>query len=285
MPRRIIGEEVAAKALRLHRQGLSYRTIGTALDIDPRTAKKRVQRLTAEEQADHWKGVEQMVDAKYVDEHYQLLLCASSGVLRAVETHSRNSAASAEVLLTYHVSVALIQSKEVLLGRGIALTSGPEEEVEIPEKVSQSLLDGLKEHEPPLASALDGPGGWVEQWQDFQTARRKLIEEAQRLLSQRGYPPDAAARMAEAAVAEMTQSSKTEMVSTRVVHPSPLTDELMRSDYRWILEQINLRLEDLSQADTKVVQAASLLEKEILRLQLRGRPRGECSLCPSRGGA
>ena len=115
MPRRIIGEEVAAKALRLHRQGLSYRTIGTALDIDPRTAKKRVQRLTAEEQADHWKGVEQMVDAKYVDEHYQLLLHTSSGVHRALETHFRNSAASAEVLLNYHVGVALEQSRK---GRG-----------------------------------------------------------------------------------------------------------------------------------------------------------------------
>ncbi len=201
MPRRVIGEEVAAKAFRLHQQGLSYRTIGTALGIDPRTAKNRVQRLAAEEQADHWKGVEQMVDAKYVDEHYQLLLCTSSGVLRTVETHPRNSAASTEALLTFHVGVALIQSKEVLLGRGIVLMPGPEEEVEIPENVSQSLLEGLKEHEPPVASALDGSGGWVKQWQNYQAARQELIEEAQRLLSQRGCQNHAAARMAEAAVA------------------------------------------------------------------------------------
>ena len=285
MPRRIIGEEVAAKALRLHRQGLSNRAIGAALGIDPRTAKNRVQRLAAEEQADHWKGVEQMVDARYVDEHYQLLLCTSSGVLRAVETHPRNSAASTEALLTYQVGVALIQTKEVLLGRGIVLMSGPEEEVEIPEKVSQSLLDGLKEHEPPLASALDGSGGWVKQWQNYQAARQELIEEAQRLLSRRGCQNHAAARMAEAAVAELIQGSSAEMVGTRVVHHSPLADGLKGADYRWILEQIGLRLEGLRQADTGVVKAASLLKKEILRLQLRGRPRGECPLCPSRGGA
>ncbi len=164
MPRRIIGEEVAAKALLLHRQGLSNRSIAAALGIDPRTAKKRVQRLAAEEQADHWKAVAQMVDARYLDEHYQLLLCTGSGVLRAVEIHPRNSAATgnAEALLTYHVGVALIQSKEVLLGRGIVLAPGPEEEVEIPEKVAQSLLGGLKEHEQPLASALDRSGGWVK---------------------------------------------------------------------------------------------------------------------------
>ena len=288
MPRRIIGEEVAAKALSLHRQGLSYRAIGAALGIDWRTAKKQVQRMAAEEQADHWKGVAQMVDARYLDDHYQLLLCTSSGVLRAVESHPRNYApiVNAEALLTYHVSVALIQSKEVLLGRGIVLAPGPEEEVEIPEKVSQSLLGGLKEHEKPLELALDGSEGWVKQWQKFQAARQELFAQAQGLLSQRGYQNDAASRMAEAAVEELIQGSKAEMVGNRVFHPSPLTDELKGADYLWMLEQISLpgRLEDLNQADTRVAEAASLLGKEIVQLQLRGRPRGECSLCPSRGG-
>ena len=92
MPRRVISDEVAAKAWRLHRQGLSKRAIGTALGIDPRTAKNQVQRVEAEEQADHWKAVAKMVDVRYVDEHYQLMLCTSSGVLRAVKTHPRNSA-------------------------------------------------------------------------------------------------------------------------------------------------------------------------------------------------
>jgi hypothetical protein len=285
MPRRIIGEEVAAKALRLHKQGLPYRAIGTALGIDPRTAKDRVQRLAAEEQAGHWQGVAQIVDATYLDEHYQLLQRTGSGVLRAVATHPRSCGptVNAEALLTYHVGVALIQSKEVLLGRGIVLEPGPEAEVSIPEKVSQSLLEGLKEHEQPLASALDG---WVKQWQSFQTARQELIAQGQRLLSQRGYQKDAASRMAEDALQELTQGSNGGMVGSQVFNPSPMTDELKGSDYRWMLEQISNpgRLLDLNQADTRVVEAASLLEREILRLQLRGRPRGECSLCPSRGG-
>jgi len=110
MPRRVIGDEVAAKALRLYRQGYSYRAIGAALGIDPRTAKNQVQRVAAAEQADHWKAVAQMVDVKYVEEHYQLMLSTSWGVLRALETHPRNSAAtvSAEALLTYNVGVALM---------------------------------------------------------------------------------------------------------------------------------------------------------------------------------
>ena len=289
MPRRVIGDEVAAKAWRLHRQGLSNRAIGTALGIDPRTAKNQVQRVGAEEQADHWKAVAQRVDVRYVDEHYQLMLCTSSGVLRAVETHPRNSAATvnAEAFLTYHVGVALIQSKDVLLGRGIGLASGLEEEVEMPEKVSNSLLDGLKEHEQPLASALDGPWGWVKQWQNYQEAKQELMGQAQGHLSQRGYPQDVASRMAEFAVKELIRGSNTGMVGDGVVHAPPLTDELTGTDYRWMLEQISHpeRLVDLNQADTRVVEAASLLEKEILQLQLRGRPRGECSLCPSRGGS
>ena len=288
MPRRIIGEEVAAKALRLHRQGLSYRAIGTALGIDSRTAKDRVQRLAAGEEADHWKAVSQMVDATYLDEHYQLLLSTSSGVLRAVRTHPRDSAATvnAEAFLTYHVGLELIQSKELLLGRGIVRALGPEAEIDIPEKVSQSLQSALKEHEEPLASALDGAGGWLKQWQNFQASRQDLIDQAQGLLSQRGYQKDAASRMAEDAVGELIQGSNAEMAGEKAFSPSPRTDELKGTDYRWMLEQISNpgRLLDLNQADTRVVEAASLLEREILRLQLRGRPRGECSLCPSRGG-
>ncbi len=110
--------------------------------------------------------------------------------------------------------------------RGIALAPGPEEEVEIPEKVAQSLLGGLKEHEQPLASALDGSGGWVKQWQNFQTARQELIDQAQGLLSQRGHQKDAASRMAEDAVRELPRGSKAEMVDNRVFHPSPIIDEL-----------------------------------------------------------
>ena len=110
MPRRVIGDEVAAKALRLYRQGHSYRAIGAALGIDPRTAKNQVQRVAAEERAEHWKAVAQRVDVRYVEEHYQLMLSTSSGVLRAVKIHPRNSTAtlSAEESLTCNVGVALM---------------------------------------------------------------------------------------------------------------------------------------------------------------------------------
>ena len=92
--------------------------------------------------------------------------------------------------------------------------------------------------------------------------------------------------MAEDAVGELIQGSNAEMVGEKAFSPSPMSDELKGTDYQWMLEQISNpgRLLGLIQADTRVVEAASLLEREILQLQLRGRPRGECSLCPSRGG-
>lgn len=287
MPRRIIGEEVAAKALSLHRQGLSYRRIGAALGIDPRTAKEKVQMLAVGEQLDHWKSVERQVDVRYMEEHYHLMLCTGAGVLRAVETHPLNSASNvgAEVWLKYQVGSALTQAQDLLVGRGMLMTSGLEAEVEIPEKVSQGLLAGLKQHEESLVAALDGQDGWVKRWTGFQKAREKLTKEARSLLSQRGCHRDRASRIAEAAVQALIQEWKAESLSSSGLGAPTLPAE-DGDNYRWILEQIRNpgRLPPLKLAETGVTESASKVEKEILQMQLRGRPDGHCSLCPSRGG-
>ena len=53
MPRRIITDDLTAKAASLRRGGQSFRAIGAALGIDPRTAKGLANRVAADNQQDH----------------------------------------------------------------------------------------------------------------------------------------------------------------------------------------------------------------------------------------
>ena len=289
MPRRTISDALAAKAASLHRGGQSYRAIGAALGIDPRTAKGLADRVAAGNQQHHWELVEQKVDVQYLGEHFQLLLYTGAGVLRAVETHPKDagSTVESEVWLTYQVGAALAQARDLLLGRGIATDPGLEGEVEVPSQVSQLLLEGLKEHEPTLAAALDGPGGWTKQWQRFQRSRQKLIEEARGLLAQVGYEEEEASSMAESVVRVLIQRGEVDAKHRRDIGETPLPDTPAADDYQWVLEQISHpeRLRDLRKSGADVTEVASRVESAVVELQLKGRPGGRCSLCPSRGGA
>ena len=289
MPRRVIRDELAAKAASLHRGGQSYRAIGAALGIDPRTAKGLADRVAASNQQDHWELVERTVDVQYLGEHYQLLLYTGAGVLRAVETHPKNagSTVESEVWLTSQVGAALAQARDLLLGRGIATDPGLDGDVEVPSQVCQLLLEGLKEHEPILAAALDGPGGWTKQWQRFQRSRQKLIEQARGLLTQLNYEEEAASSMADLVVEIVGQRIMGGAQDSRDNGETPLPDTHAGDDYQWVLEQISHpeRRRDLRKSGADVSEAASRVESAVVELQLKGRPGGRCSLCPSRGGA
>ena len=289
MPRRVIRDELAAKAASLHRGGQSYRAIGAALGIDPRTAKGLADRVAAGNQQEHWELVERTVDVQYLGEHYQLLLYTGAGVLRAVETHPKNagSTVESEVWLTSQVGAALAQARDLLLGRGIATDPGLDGDVEVPSQVCQLLLEGLKEHEPILAAALDGPGGWTKQWQRFQRSRQKLIEQARGLLTQLNYEEEAASSMADLVVEIVGQRIMGGAQDSRDNGETPLPDTHAGDDYQWVLEQISHpeRRRDLRKSGADVSEAASRVESAVVELQLKGRPGGRCSLCPSRGGA
>ena len=233
--------------------------------------------------------MDQREDVQFLGEHYKLLLYTGAGVSRAVETHPKNagSTVESEVWLTSQVGAALAQAKDLLLGRGIAPDPGLEGDVEVPLQVVQLLLDGIKEHEPTLAAALDGPGGWTEQCQRFQGFQHKLIEQARGLLNQRGAKEVAPYSVADAAVQALVQREKEEIFGGRVLSGPPSPDAAETADDHWVSEQTSApgRLSDLRKSGARVAATATRVEKAVIELPLKGRPGGRCSLCPSRGGA
>jgi len=288
MPRRIITEEQVAKAASLRKGGQSYRAIGKALGIDPRTAKNLAERTAAESQHNHWKIVQQRVDTQFLEEHYQLLLYTGAGVLRAVEFHPKDagSTVEAEVWLAFQVSAALARAGDLLIGRGIAINSGLERDIEVPPQVAQRLLEGLKEHEPTIAANLDGSNGWSKHWMRFQRSRRKLIDEASGLFAQQDCDEDSAKDMAESAVNVVAQRIMGDALQGRYVGQPSLPDKDASKNYQSVLKQIchPERLRTLSSSGRDVAEAASRVERAVVELQIKGRPSGRCSLCPSRGG-
>ena len=289
MGRRVISDDIAARAASLRRRGRSFRAIGAALGIDPRTAKSLASRVASGDQQAHWEAVERQLDARFLDEHFQLLLYAGMGVLRAVETHPEGTAASVdpEVWLAHQVSSALAQAEELLLRRGIGKEAGLDQDVEIPPEVSQRLLEGLMEHEPTLAAALDGPDGWIKQWRRFQTSRQQLMEVALALLKQQGYEGELASGMAESAVQTALRQEAKWGLGSRTVSEPTTPDTQSARDYAWLLQQISHRerLRILLESEMGVKEAASKVGQAVRELQLRSRPYGRCSLCPSKGGA
>ena len=287
MARHVITDELAAKVATLRKSGQSFRSIGAALGIDPRTAKGAAERVATGGRQDHWETVERQLDIRYLDEHFGLLLYTGAGVLRAVQTHPRDTGITveSEVWLTHQIGSSLIQARDLLLDRGIARESGLDGDVEIPLYISQRLIEGLKEHEPELAAALDGPGGWSERCRHFQGSQQEFIEQARGLLAQRSSEGVAACSVADAAVRVLVLREKRELFGVPSIG-EPLPDAPETADHRLASEQIShLRnLEDLRESGARVVEAATRVEKMVIELQLRGRPGGHCSLCPSSGG-
>ena len=287
MARHVITDELAAKVASLRKNGQSFRSIGAALGIDPRTAKGAAERVATGGRQDHWETVERQLDIRYLDEHFGLLLYAAAGVLRAVQTHPRDTgiAVESEVWLTHQIGSSLLQARDLLLERGIVRESGLDGDVEIPLYISQQLIGGLKEHEPELAVALDGPGGWTERCGRFQGAQQELIEQALGLLNQHGSEGAAADSVAEAAVRVLVLQEKRELFGVPTLG-EPVPDMPETADYRLVFDQISQlgRLEDLRESGARVVEAATRVEQSVIELQLRGRPGGRCSLCPSNGG-
>ena len=108
MLRRAIGDEVVAQAARLRKAGLSFKAIGKKLGIDPRTAKISIEKAAALDQTRHWESVEQRLDARYLEEHYRLLLYACAGLMQAIDTDILEGLVDANVLVSNQIERALI---------------------------------------------------------------------------------------------------------------------------------------------------------------------------------
>ena len=289
MARRTISDEETAKAAALRRAGHSFKSISETLKVHPRTAKALVARAAASGEAQHWQDVASRVDARFLEDHFALLLYASSGVSWAVGKDPLDVKTDAAVWLDYQVGEALSPAKDLLDGRGIRVRAeaGILDDGPVEDWVAKGLLVGLKQHEPWLAEALDGPEGWLQLLGSFQALRQELVEQGQRLMAGRGFGEGPAQELSAAAV-DMVLDDRLREDGERVRTGSqPLLETgADSSDHRWLLEQVGHpeRVGPVATAYQAVRVTGAGLKKDIGSLQLRGRPAGQCGLCPSRGG-
>ena len=289
MPKRKISDDIAEEAASLKRKGQSFRAIGAALGIDPRTAKGLADRVSAGNNKAHWQNVDTQLDVQYLGEHIHMLHQVGAGVLRAVQFHPNTTAPNLESdsWLAHQVGAALAQGGQgLLIGRGIATVPVLDRDIDVPDRVSRSLLDGLKEHEANVAVALDGRDGWTKRWRHFQLFRRKLIEQAHRRFLQRGCEEGFASSMAETAVKGLIQQCDETIRSNWIVDGPPVPDSPEAADYHGVVGQISLPefRRRLKASTERVEEAADQVAKAVVEFQLRGKPDGRCFLCPSRSG-
>ena len=282
MARRIISDDLVAQSASLRKAGLSFRAIGMKLSIDARTAKSLIARAVALDQRQHWESVEQRLDARYLQEHYQMLLYVCTGLMRAVGTDIREASAEPEAVINNQVDRALIPAKELLLQRGIVTEQGPLEDPSVPFQVIERLMEGLMEHEPGLAEAIHGPAGWATQWRRFQHVREDLTKQARGLLSHKNLDVNLANKIAGWQVNRVMQSEgNSEAV---FCDSSGLETSEAQSDYAEVLKQVShpARVVVQQEAASDLANSIVRVEEAVRDLQLRGRPAGRCALCPSK---
>ena len=289
MAGRKIDDLTAAKAASLRRAGESYRAIADALKVDPRTAKAMIARVSDAEEMEYWKVVGQQVDAGLLKDHYTLLLYTGTGVLLGVAADPVDTAQDPDIWLIHKVADALGQARDLLHQRGIGISSqsGLLDDHLVDSWVADRLLQGLKEHETPLADALDGPEGWMKRWRRVRNVRGHLIKQAKKLLSQKKVDGDRADRVAGAIVQDAwvawAQAAAGSPKWGKQLSPQAQSDV---GDYQWVLERVSHpdAVRPLQEAGWALRKAVSRVGSAIGDLQLRGRPAGRCSLCPSSGG-
>ena len=199
-----VDDEMALEFLRLSELGHTYVDIGKRFDVNHRTVSEWVRRGREFSRTRHWQQIGRDQDARYMDEHHQLLLATAHGIRKAVETPPSNSdeGQQAQVLVIHHVLVGLQDREELLARRGIRAgvdDSGASvgNDDSFLEGIAIKLRDGLLEHLPELRAALDE---WASNWQVFRERRETLVRETAGALRQRPNTADVAHELAQRAV-------------------------------------------------------------------------------------
>lgn len=294
MGKRKIPEELVVEFIRLRQAGQSYQTIGETCKVDPRTVKGWIKRAGVREEEEHWKIVSRQVDAKYLDEHYRLLIkviARLSDTLRANPVNF-NFKRDADSLINESIQLGLQQSIDLLKGRGLNVT----------ERLGQRLFEALLEHEPQLKVALDG---WKDNWDRFQKEGRQLAAQACGLFKQKNLRPEEAKTLGIAAAREAiriklfgedTRSSKVEPINeersrlirsnrqiSEEVYKGPEQEiEVTKKAYELVLPQVTLeqRIIPVKLSYGYLKTSTHDVVDFIEQLVLIGRPQGRCSLCP-----
>ena len=318
VPRRVdierikITDELIQQWIRLRRRGESYRSIGRRFQVDPRTVKSWVQKAGEEKEKEHWEAVSRQVDAKYLDEHYRMLLQVAAAVLDAVHTdpvfvhHELKS----HVILNGRVQGAMQKSPQLLEGRGLdiqptMITEFPSYHNEIDnhpfERLGSKLLDALMEHEPQLKMAIEA---WESDWSRFQHTRLKFIEAAKNLLKLANIGDKLAERLKMEVVREALGnklfneepwSSRVDVIDDKNAHlvrysRSTRTEvytgskqevEAAYNAYDKVLSQVlhKERIRPVDDSYQSLMKSIRQVEDSVDYLLLRGKPEGRCPLC------
>jgi len=307
-----ITDEMVGRFVRLHRLGQSYRAIGKQFGVDPRTVQSRVQRATQQREAEHWEAVLRQVDVHYLHEHYRLLVQLAVRLLEVAHTEPMfSSQADAHRLFEAMIDMGLEGAEELLAARGVDLESQPTTSVPdslgLPPKgrLARKLYESLLEHEPDIKAFL---GTWNERWAEFQQLRARLAEEAESLFSQQKVADEVgstlAHEVADGALLSALVGQRPISLSTiergdglaslvldkgAVTHevyegPSQRAQEASRA-FELVCQQVSheARLDPLVAARRSLVECVRGLEDRVDRIVLRGKPAGQCSLCPGVG--
>jgi len=315
MERIKITDELTQQWIRLWRRGESYRSIGRKFDVDPRTVKSWIQRAGEEQEKEHWEAVSRQVDAKYLDEHYRMLLQVAAAVLDAVHTDPVFVHHELEAHLVLHgrVQAAMQKSPQLLEGRGLEIEPGMITEFashhsEIDnhpfERLGSKLLDALMEHEPRLKTAIEA---WESDWTKFQMARLKLVEVAKNLFKHANAGDTITEALKTQAVQEVLGnklfnqepcSSRVEVFDGKIAHlircsgraemrvytGSKQEVEAASKTYEKVLSQISHkeRVNPLEDSYHSLMNRVKGVEDYVDYLILMGRPQGRCALCLNR---
>jgi len=305
-----VNEELLTQWIHLRRKGRSYRSIAMTFGVDPRTIKSWVQRAGEEKEKQHWEAVSRQVDAKYLDEHYRMIVQVAVAVLDAVHTEpvSVHRELDTRALLSNCIQSAVQKSAELVTGRGLDMADAPDElslhirtKNHVAQRLSRKLLDALMEHEPQLKTAIEA---WETDWSRFQQARLRLAEAAKNLFKL-GEVSDKAAEGLKLAVVQEALENKLfgqEPCSSQVEDHDDGQASLIRYDrrtskriyegpkqeieaacnaYHGVLSQVShkARMRLVENVYHCLRERVREVEDLVDRLVLMGRPQGQCPLC------
>ena len=168
-----ITEEMTAEFVRLHRLGQSYSSIAQEFRVDPRTVRSRIQRASQGTDRLHWEEVLRQVDARYLVEHYRLLVAVAIRLQQIVRTDPMiappgdDPGKLIERLSTIEIGGVdgLLAERGVDMEREVFTSFRDSIGEPARSRLVQRLFDALQEHEPTLQSAMDE---WGSSWKTFQ---------------------------------------------------------------------------------------------------------------------
>lgn len=315
MVRKKFDDQLVAQWIQLRRKQESYRSIGSKFDVDPRTVRSWIQKAGEEKEKEHWEAVSRQVDAKYLDEHYRMLLQIAAAVLDAVHNDPVfvHHELDARALLNNSVQSAVQKSADLLAGRGLDMSFAVSEfssrtgiKDHKAERLGHRLLDALMEHEPQLKKAIEA---WENDWSRFQHTRLQLIEAAKNLFKHANIGDKSAEGVKMGVVREALGnklfneepcSSRVDVLderNARLIRRGDSTHtekevcagtkkevEAASEAYDKVLSQLSHeeRVKPVEDSYHSLMNRVREVEDYIDQLILMGKPQGQCALCLNR---